>query len=40
MIYLCDTCQKVYELNRIDVSCIYCGAYACHPYEPLPNTEE
>lgn len=40
MIFYCDVCRQVYEINRTDVSCIYCGACACHPYEPPAETTE
>lgn len=40
MVYVCDACRRVYELNRIDVACIYCGACCCHPYEEDSLQEE
>ena len=40
MIYFCDACGQVYELNRVDVSCIYCGSCSCHPYETKEQNEE
>lgn len=39
MIFYCDACHQVYELNRTDVSCIYCGACCCHPFEQEPKNE-
>lgn len=33
MVFQCDACKQVYELNRRDVRCIYCGEYRCRPVE-------
>ena len=35
----CDACQRVYELNRQDVRCVYCGADRCHPAVEPPRDE-
>lgn len=40
MVYFCDSCKQVYELNRNDVRCIYCGSYACSPYQPPKEDQE
>ena len=40
MIYQCDACQRIYEINRTDVLCMYCGACRCHPYIPREEKEE
>jgi len=40
MIYQCDACNRVYEVNRTDVICMYCGACGCHPYEPEQDEEK
>lgn len=34
MVFQCDACKRVYELDRNDVRCVYCGEYRCHPVEP------
>jgi len=39
MIYECNACKRVYEINRTDVTCIYCGASSCHPYEAKEKEE-
>ena len=39
MIFYCDACRQTYELNRTDISCIYCGACACRPYELVTEEE-
>lgn len=36
----CDACQRVYELNRQDVRCVYCGEYRCHPVEETAGVKE
>ena len=38
MVYFCDACEKIYEINRNDLRCIYCGSCTCRPYEQ-PTTD-
>ena len=33
MVFQCDACKRVYELDRNDLRCIYCGECRCHPVE-------
>ena len=33
MTFYCTACGREYELNRTDLSCIYCGCGTCRPYE-------
>ena len=43
MVFQCDACKRVYELDRTDVRCVYCGEYRCHPVDPpqeQPGNEE
>ena len=39
MIYRCDACQRVYEVNRTLVECMYCGACRCRPHQPQEEEE-
>ncbi len=39
MVFQCDACKRTYELDRMDVQCVYCGAHRCHPVEK-PKEEE
>lgn len=40
MVYQCDACKRVYELDRTDVRCVYCGECRCHPVEPSREENE
>ncbi len=40
MVFQCDACKRVYELDRTDVRCVYCGECRCHPVEQPVKEEE
>lgn len=40
MVFKCDACKRVYELDRRDVRCVYCGACRCHPLESFVSCDE
>lgn len=39
MIFQCDACQRIYEVNLTGVTCMFCGAHRCHPYMPQHEQE-
>lgn len=39
MVFQCDACHRIYEVNLTGVTCICCGAHRCHPYEPKQKEE-
>ena len=39
MVYFCDACRRVYDVNLTGITCIYCGAHRRHPYEPQQEEE-